>query len=153
MPAPAVAEMSVVRATIVDVPRWDDAPLVGRADELARLLAHVERAEAGRSTAVLLAGDAGVGKTRLLDELTARATGRGVRVLIGHCVDLGDTPPAPSPSWRCQTFASHLEVESESEMNSYLVIVSVRIVDQTRTREEIYPGLESCDDATMHLSG
>jgi len=31
-----------------------------------------------------------VGKTRLLDELTARATGRGVRVLTGHCVDLGD---------------------------------------------------------------
>ena len=70
--------------------RWDDAPLVGRADELARLLAHVERAETGRSTAVLLAGDAGVGKTRLLDELTARAAERGVRVLTGHCVDLGD---------------------------------------------------------------
>jgi DNA-binding CsgD family transcriptional regulator/tetratricopeptide (TPR) repeat protein len=63
---------------------------VGRAEELARLLAHVERAAAGRSSAVLLAGDAGVGKTRLLDELTARATGRGVRVLTGHCVDLGD---------------------------------------------------------------
>ncbi|WP_280790647.1 helix-turn-helix transcriptional regulator [Blastococcus sp. CT_GayMR20] len=72
------------------MPRWDDAPLVGRADELARLLAHVERAESGRSTAVLLAGDAGVGKTRLLDELTSRAAARGVRVLIGHCVDLGD---------------------------------------------------------------
>ncbi len=70
--------------------RWDDAPLVGRADELDRLLAHLERAEGGRSTAVLLAGDAGVGKTRLLDELTVRAGARGVRVLTGHCVDLGD---------------------------------------------------------------
>ncbi|UOX99860.1 helix-turn-helix transcriptional regulator [Blastococcus sp. PRF04-17] len=72
------------------MPRWDDAPLVGRAEELARLLAHVDRAAAGRSTAVLLAGDAGVGKTRLLDELTTRAADRGVRVLTGHCVDLGD---------------------------------------------------------------
>ena len=44
----------------------------------------------GRSSAVLLAGDAGVGKTRLLDELAARAAERGVRVLVGHCVDLGD---------------------------------------------------------------
>ncbi len=78
------------RATIDGVPRWDDRPLVGRADELAHLLAHVDRAVAGRSCAVLLAGDAGVGKTRLLDELCARATGRGVRVLTGHCVDLGD---------------------------------------------------------------
>ena len=82
--------LSEVRATIDAVPRWDDAPIVGRADELARLMAHVDRAVAGRSSAVLLAGDAGVGKTRLLDELTARAAERGVRVLTGHCVDLGD---------------------------------------------------------------
>ena len=40
--------LSEVRATIDDVPRWDDAPMVGRADELARLLAHVDRAAAGR---------------------------------------------------------------------------------------------------------
>jgi len=72
------------------VTRWDDGPLVGRADELARLQAHVDRAVDGRPSAVLVAGDAGVGKTRLLDELARRATGRGVRVLTGHCVDLGD---------------------------------------------------------------
>ncbi|WP_040338055.1 ATP-binding protein, partial [Candidatus Blastococcus massiliensis] len=70
--------------------RWDDAPLVGRDEELARLLAHVDRAVAGRSSAVLLAGDAGVGKTRLLDELSSRAAASGLRVLTGHCVDLGD---------------------------------------------------------------
>ena len=64
--------------------------MVGRADELAHLLAHVDRAASGRASTVLLAGDAGVGKTRLLDELTARAVERGVRVLTGHCVDLGD---------------------------------------------------------------
>ncbi|MCF6506173.1 LuxR family transcriptional regulator [Blastococcus sp. MG754426] len=70
--------------------RWDDAPLVGRAEELARLLAQVERAAAGRACATLLAGDAGVGKTRLLDELGREAAARGLRVLTGHCVDLGD---------------------------------------------------------------
>src|SRR4051812_49473827 len=64
--------------------------MVGRASELDRLLARVDRAVAGRSSAVLLAGDAGVGKPRLLDELTLRAAERGVRVLTGHCVDLGD---------------------------------------------------------------
>ncbi|MFW3170666.1 helix-turn-helix transcriptional regulator [Geodermatophilus sp. CPCC 206100] len=72
------------------MPQWDDRPLVGRDDELTRLLAAVDRALEGRTAGVLLAGDAGVGKTRLLDELTARAAGRGVRVLTGHCVDLGD---------------------------------------------------------------
>ena len=64
--------------------------MVGRAAELSSLLASVDRAVGGRASTVLLSGDAGVGKTRLLDELTARATARGVRVLTGHCVDLGD---------------------------------------------------------------
>ncbi|HEV7210411.1 MAG TPA: AAA family ATPase [Blastococcus sp.] len=82
--------LSDPRATISDMPRWDDVPMVGRAEELGRLLAHVDRAAGGRSSAVLLAGDAGVGKTRLLDELAARAAARGVRVLTGHCVDLGE---------------------------------------------------------------
>jgi DNA-binding CsgD family transcriptional regulator/tetratricopeptide (TPR) repeat protein len=72
------------------VPRWDHGPLVGRDEELARLLAAVQRAAAGRGAGVLLAGDAGVGKTRLLDELAARATAGGLRLLVGHCVDLGD---------------------------------------------------------------
>jgi DNA-binding CsgD family transcriptional regulator/tetratricopeptide (TPR) repeat protein len=64
--------------------------MVGRAEELARLMAHVDRAAEGRPSAVLVAGDAGVGKTRLLDELSRRAAERGVRVLTGHCVDLGE---------------------------------------------------------------
>src|SRR3954466_1264951 len=94
-PPPAVAlsavpVLSQPSATIDGVPRWDDVPMVGRADELARLMAHVEPAAEGRPSAVLLAGDAGVGKTRLLDELSRRAAERGVRVLTGHCVDLGD---------------------------------------------------------------
>ncbi|SDY00592.1 AAA ATPase domain-containing protein [Geodermatophilus africanus] len=71
--------------------QWDDdRPLVGRDAELTRLLTTVDRALEGRAGAVLLAGDAGVGKTRLLDELAARAAERGLRVLTGHCVDLGD---------------------------------------------------------------
>ncbi|MGY1770439.1 helix-turn-helix transcriptional regulator [Blastococcus sp. SYSU D00813] len=72
------------------VPQWEDRPLVGRDAELARLLASVDRAVGGAGSAVLLAGDAGVGKTRLLDELCARAGARGLRVLTGHCVDLGE---------------------------------------------------------------
>ncbi|MER5602438.1 ATP-binding protein, partial [Streptomyces sp. NPDC002265] len=85
-------------------------PLVGRETELARLAGVLERARAGESRAVLLAGDAGVGKTRVLDEAAARAAESGTAVLTGHCVDLGDvglpylpfteilaapTPPAP----------------------------------------------------------
>ena len=41
--------------------------------------------------AVLLAGDAGVGKTRLLTELRDRAVADGWLVLAGHCLDFGDS--------------------------------------------------------------
>jgi DNA-binding CsgD family transcriptional regulator/tetratricopeptide (TPR) repeat protein len=63
---------------------------VGRGVELARLLAALERAEQGQPAMVLLAGDAGVGKTRLLTEFAERAQQGGMRVLIGGCVELGD---------------------------------------------------------------
>ncbi|MFD8390708.1 AAA family ATPase [Streptomyces sp. NPDC059680] len=65
-------------------------PLIGRDEELARLMGVLERARAGAARAVLLAGDAGVGKTRLLDEVAGRAARAGSTVVTGHCVDLGD---------------------------------------------------------------
>ncbi|MBL1108916.1 AAA family ATPase [Streptomyces sp. 5-8] len=65
-------------------------PLIGRNEELARLMGVLERARSGAAGAVLLAGDAGVGKTRLLDEVAGRAARAGTTVVTGHCVDLGD---------------------------------------------------------------
>ena len=65
-------------------------PLIGRDDEIARLTGLLGRARGGEARAVLLAGDAGVGKTRVLDEVAGRAARAGMTVLTGHCVDLGD---------------------------------------------------------------
>ena len=66
------------------------AAFIGRAAELGRLDAVLDRAEQGQPQVVLLAGDAGVGKTRLLLALADRSRGRGMRVLIGGAVELGD---------------------------------------------------------------
>jgi DNA-binding CsgD family transcriptional regulator/tetratricopeptide (TPR) repeat protein len=66
------------------------SPLVGRADEIHRLTDLVGLGdEAGG--AVLLGGDAGAGKSRLLAELSGQARAAGWRVLIGHCLDFGDS--------------------------------------------------------------
>ncbi|HEU4567061.1 MAG TPA: ATP-binding protein, partial [Marmoricola sp.] len=67
--------------------------LVGRDAELAELCELLGVNEPGRATAraVLLGGDAGVGKTRLLTELRDRAAESGWRVVAGHCLDFGDS--------------------------------------------------------------
>ncbi|MGH8860068.1 MAG: ATP-binding protein, partial [Jatrophihabitantaceae bacterium] len=73
------------------------APLVGRTAELAALRGVLDSAEAGGAAVAVLGGDAGVGKTRLLTELLGDASVRDITVLLGHCVDLGDTPPPYLP--------------------------------------------------------
>jgi DNA-binding CsgD family transcriptional regulator len=67
--------------------------LVGRDGELTRLLGLLDDARAGRPTHALVSGDAGVGKTRLVSELAARAAERGFLVLSGRCAELGDSIP------------------------------------------------------------
>jgi len=67
--------------------------MVGRDDELGRLLTLLDDAEAGRSVAALVSGDAGVGKSRLVSEVTRLAEGRGFTVLSGQCAELGDSVP------------------------------------------------------------
>ena len=63
--------------------------LVGRQAEFAVLDGALERAIAGEPTAVLVGGEAGVGKSRLVHELSRRADEAGARVLVGGCVELG----------------------------------------------------------------
>jgi predicted ATPase len=63
---------------------------VGRDSELARLEVLLAGAETGQPGVALLSGDAGVGKTRLLEELGSRAVAAGHTVLVGSCVQVGD---------------------------------------------------------------
>jgi DNA-binding CsgD family transcriptional regulator/tetratricopeptide (TPR) repeat protein len=67
--------------------------LVGRAAELGRLQSLLTAAAAGQPVVALVGGDAGVGKTRLVTELTASARDRGFTVLVGRCAELADTVP------------------------------------------------------------
>ena len=62
--------------------------LIGRADELASLEQVLEDLELGGSVAVELVGDPGIGKTRLVRELSARAEDRGHLVLVGSASEL-----------------------------------------------------------------
>jgi len=60
-------------------------PLVGRADELSRLITALDAAQQAQGRLLALVGEPGVGKTRLAQELSLRAFERGLIVLVGRC--------------------------------------------------------------------
>jgi DNA-binding SARP family transcriptional activator len=65
---------------------------VGRDRELAELTGGLDDALGGRGRLFLVAGEPGIGKSRLADELAARARVRGARVLVGRCWEAGGAP-------------------------------------------------------------
>ncbi|ROO86100.1 regulatory LuxR family protein [Actinocorallia herbida] len=91
----------------------ETAPLRGRQRESAQLAAMLDRARAGHSGALAVSGEAGIGKTALLDQLEARAAGRvrverivasesemelayaGLQQMCGPMMDGAETLPAP----------------------------------------------------------
>ncbi|MHA6695345.1 helix-turn-helix transcriptional regulator [Homoserinimonas sp. A520] len=70
--------------------------MIGRDRELRQLLAVLAEALEGVPRAVVVAGEAGIGKTRLLAEFQVQASA-SARILVGQCVDLGaaGVPYAP----------------------------------------------------------
>ncbi|MGW6686091.1 helix-turn-helix transcriptional regulator [Streptomyces sp. NPDC054961] len=62
---------------------------VGRADELAVLTDALTRAAGQEPQALLIGGEAGVGKTRLTEEFLCEADRRGAVVAVGGCVEIG----------------------------------------------------------------
>lgn len=75
------------------VPSLPDWPLVGRSEQLAELVAALDKADAGTPTLAALVGEPGIGKSRLAAELAAVAVERGVTVLLGRCSQDDGAPP------------------------------------------------------------
>jgi hypothetical protein len=89
-PAPAAGPVEPAATEIaVETP---GAAFVGRERELAELVGGLEDALAGRGRLFLLAGEPGIGKSRLAEQLIAQAKGRGARVLVGRCWEAGGAP-------------------------------------------------------------
>ena len=58
---------------------------IGRGDELAAMAFALDRAASNRSTALLVTGPAGIGKSRLLDQLPTLSNGSGARIRLYRC--------------------------------------------------------------------
>ena len=69
------------------------APLVGRTLETTLLHEALEETIAGRGQVVVIAGEAGIGKSRLVEALSVDAEKADARVVIGHCFDTEQVLP------------------------------------------------------------
>lgn len=70
---------------------------VGRAAELAAFDRLVERVATGAGCALMISGEAGIGKSRLVAELEARLGEVDARVLVGECVEVAEGELAFAP--------------------------------------------------------
>ena len=71
------------------------APMVGREREFRQLAKHVEDAVGGRGSLVLISGEAGIGKTRLVQEIKTLAASKGVQIFSGWGLFESLTPYMP----------------------------------------------------------
>jgi DNA-binding SARP family transcriptional activator/tetratricopeptide (TPR) repeat protein len=98
-PAPTTRDLyeRLVRADTPRVP-WTPSewPLAGRIDEWAALLAAWEEADRGRPHVVLVTGEAGIGKTRLVEAAAEWAAAQGIAVAAARCFP-AERPPAFAP--------------------------------------------------------
>lgn len=84
-----------------------EGAFVGRAVELAALMRHWRNATAGSWQTVLVGGEPGIGKTRLLLEAAARLDAQGANVLYGRCDEDVFAPYQPFAEALTSYFASH----------------------------------------------
>jgi DNA-binding CsgD family transcriptional regulator len=83
--------MSEPYASIGYVPRLGSGvAFVARNAELVQLTTALRRAHDGAASAVVISGEAGVGKSRLLSEFGSYAEADGALVLLGRCLGVGD---------------------------------------------------------------
>jgi serine/threonine protein kinase/tetratricopeptide (TPR) repeat protein len=125
------------------------APFVGRERELAQLLDRYRRAAAGEGQLVLVRGESGVGKSRLIDELRARLASSPHRWLQAQCTpytentplypysqilaQASDVPPdlpAPMRNQRLRAALADLQIDRPDLLPPLERLLAMRLVDE-----------------------
>ncbi len=85
--SPLPPETAQIRESFLQAARF-----VGREEEMAQLTGYLKNAADGQGMVILVGGESGVGKSRLMDELRTRALVEGFLVMRGQAVSDGRRP-------------------------------------------------------------
>lgn len=111
---------------------------VGRERELEQLRQALDDALAGQGRLVLVSGEPGIGKSRLVDELIQAARERHARVLVGRCWEAGGAPPY----WPWVQALRTLVEEAEAEqLRAQLGAGAVDLAQLLPELRELFPDL------------
>ena len=135
--APAASSSYRVRVPLSGA----EGPLVGRTREWARLRAWWEADDPADAQLLLVDGDPGIGKTRLVGELARAVEAEGVLVLWGHCDEEPVAPFQPFAEGLGRYFQS-LSADQISRMPEWQLTELARLVVRLReyvplTEEEV----------------
>jgi DNA-binding SARP family transcriptional activator len=113
------------------------APLVGRATAFSQLVKSLRQARQGQPQAMLVVGEAGIGKTRLASEFVAWARAQGAEVLSGHAFEMGGRLPYQP---LVEALRTRLEAENAPEdlLDDLWLSELARLLPELRVR---YPDL------------
>ena len=155
--AAARRELDALRASLEEAaqphtPDESEAPplglsgeFVGRRAELAQLKGALESAFSGSSAVAMVVGEPGIGKTRLVSELSVYAKLRGARVLMGRCFE-GETSLPYRPF--IEALRAYTENESDESLAAHLEhggAELIALLPELRERFPDLPGLPSLE--------
>ncbi|UCG69253.1 MAG: DUF2791 family P-loop domain-containing protein, partial [Thermoplasmata archaeon] len=119
------------------MPNLDFQPkLVGRENELKELQAYLDRTESGEGSTVFISGEAGIGKTRLVDELKQIAQSKGFQILSGNCMYESLTPFMPIFEALRSGGLEHLFAEEAPRIEAVYLVTNAGILIREVVRDE-----------------
>src|SRR3989440_5252229 len=112
-------------------------PLMGRASTFNQLIGSFQQAQQGQPQAVLVVGEAGIGKTRLVTEFVAWAQSQGAEVLSGYAIAMGGRLPYQLP---VEALRQRMQAENAPEnlVEDLWLAELARLLPELRVR---YPDL------------
>ena len=125
---------------------------VGRRDERALLLASWERAARGQTELLVVKGEAGIGKSRLIAELAVEVHRRGGQVLLGTCTSDVHLPYQPFVEALGETIASTPEGRLRADIGRNVHALS-RVLPEVATRLGTIPPARGVDPYGERDSG